>query len=92
MEDYLSLIDIGSCSLHVVHGAFRTSVQKTSGVLMVYSGHCITYLMIHQQKEKITKPSQDQIYFHCNFVVTDGLKTKKLKRELLVYGLTFTSM
>ena len=29
MEDYLSLIDIGSCSLHVVHGALRTGVQKT---------------------------------------------------------------
>ena len=29
MEDYPSLIDIGSCSLHVVHGAFRTGVQKT---------------------------------------------------------------
>ena len=29
MEDYPSLIDIGSCSLHVVHRAFRTGVQKT---------------------------------------------------------------
>ena len=28
-DDYPDLIDIGSCSLHVVHGAFRTGVQKT---------------------------------------------------------------
>ena len=28
-DDYPDLIDIGWCSLHVVHGAFRTSVQNT---------------------------------------------------------------
>ena len=28
-DDYPGLIDIGSCSLHIVHGAFRTGVQKT---------------------------------------------------------------
>ena len=28
-DDYPDLIDIGSSSLHVVHGAFRTGVQKT---------------------------------------------------------------
>ena len=27
-DDYPALIDIGSCNLHVVHGAFR-GVQKT---------------------------------------------------------------
>ena len=28
-DDYPDLIDIGLCCLHVVHGAFRTGVQKT---------------------------------------------------------------
>ena len=28
-DDYPGLIDIGSCSLHIVHGAFRTGVHKT---------------------------------------------------------------
>ena len=28
-DDYPGLIDIGSCNLHIVHGAFRTVVQKT---------------------------------------------------------------
>ena len=28
-DDYPGLIDIGSCSLHIVHGAFRTGMQKT---------------------------------------------------------------
>ena len=92
MEDYPSLIDIGSCSLHVVHGAFRTGVQKTKWSIDGILRALYNLFNDSPAKEKITKPSQDQIYFHCNFVVTDGLKTKKLQRELLVYGLTFTSM
>ena len=28
-DDYPALIDIGSCSLHVVFGAFRSGLQKT---------------------------------------------------------------
>ena len=28
-EDSPDLIDIGCCSLHVVHGSFRSGVQKT---------------------------------------------------------------
>ena len=28
-DDYPGLIDIGSCNLHIVHGAFRTGMQKT---------------------------------------------------------------
>ena len=28
-DDYPGLIDIGSCNLHIVHGTFRTGVQKT---------------------------------------------------------------
>ena len=28
-DDYPALIDIGSCSLYVVHGSFRSGVQKT---------------------------------------------------------------
>ena len=38
-DDYPALLDIGSCSLHVVHGASRSGVQKTKwgidGVLKV---------------------------------------------------------
>ena len=28
-KDYPSLINVGSCSLHIMHGAFRTGVKKT---------------------------------------------------------------
>ena len=43
-DDYPALIYIGSCSLHVEHGA-----------LMVYSKPCTICLMSPLQKEKITK-------------------------------------
>jgi len=29
VENYHSLVDIGSCSLHIVHGAFRTGAEKS---------------------------------------------------------------
>ena len=28
-ETYPNLLDVGSCSLHVVHGAFRTGMKHT---------------------------------------------------------------
>ena len=28
-DDYRALIDVGCCSLHIVHRAFRSGVQKT---------------------------------------------------------------
>ena len=28
-EDYPTLINVGSCSLHIMHGAFRTGIKKT---------------------------------------------------------------
>ena len=28
-ETYPNLLDVGSCSLHVVHGAFRTGMKLT---------------------------------------------------------------
>ena len=55
-DDYPALIDIVSCSLHVVHGAFRHVVQKKKmGYLMVFSKPCTTCLKSSLQKEKVTK-------------------------------------
>ena len=54
-DDHPALIDIGSCSLHAVHGTFRSGVQKTKwridGVLKVMHNLFDESL----QKEKITK-------------------------------------
>ena len=71
-DDYPALIDIGSCILHVVHGTFRSVVQKLNGELMVYSKPCTTFLMISPlQKVKITKILLDLMGFHCLSVDTD---------------------
>ena len=32
-ENYHSLADVSSCSLHIVHGAFRTSAEKSEWAL-----------------------------------------------------------
>ena len=32
-KDYLKIIDIGSCSLHVLHGAFKSGVEATDWFL-----------------------------------------------------------
>ena len=36
-ETYPNLLDVGSCSLHVVHGAFRTGMKQTGwGIDLLY--------------------------------------------------------
>ena len=92
MEDYLSLIDIGSCSLHVVHGAFRTGVQKTKWSIDGILRALYNLFNDSPAKREDYKTITGSDIFPLQFLVTDGLKTKKLQRELLVYGLTFTSM
>ena len=77
-DDYLALIDIGSYSLHVVHGTFRSGVLKTKwgsdGVLKAMHNLFDEFL----QKEKITIILLDVRFFHCLSVDTDGLKMRKV--------------
>ena len=54
-DDCPAVIGIGSRSLHVAHGAFKSGVQKKKGELMVVSMPCTTCLMSPLQKEKLTK-------------------------------------
>ena len=91
-DDYQALIDIGSCSLHVVHGAFRRSMQKKkwgiNGVLKA---------MHNMFDESPSKREDYQIlldlrFFHCFSVDTDGLKTRKLQTELLMFCPPLLSM
>ena len=91
-DDYPALIDIGSCNLHGMHGAIRSSVQKTKWELMVYSKPCTTCLMSPLKEEKINKILLDLRFFHCLSVDTDGLKRRKLQTELLISGPTLLGM
>ena len=91
-DDYSSLIDIGSCSVHIVHVTFRSGLQKTK-----WGIHGILKAMHNvfdesPSKEKITKILLDLRFFHCLSVDTDGLKTRKLETEILVFGPTLLSM
>ena len=54
-EIYPNLLDVGSCSLHVVHGAFRTGMkQNRLGNRSAVKNHYTVIYMRHQQEEKIT--------------------------------------
>ena len=86
-DDYLALIDIGSCSLHVVHGAFKSGVQKTEwGIHGLFKAVHNLFDESPAKKEKITKILLDLRFFHYLSVDTDGLKTNKLQTDLLMFG------
>ena len=80
-DDYPGLIDIGSCNLHIVHGAFRTGVQKTKwgidGILQALYNCFLT----HQQKGRTIKSLLDRKCFHYLLVELDGLKTRRWQAD-----------
>ena len=80
------LIDIESCSLHVVHGALRSGVQRTKWGIMVYSKPCTTCLMHPLQKDyqNITGSKVFPLPF-CGY---RWIEDKKLQIELLMFGPT----
>ena len=78
-DDYPALIDIRSCSFHVVHGAFKSGMQKTKwGIDGVLKAVHNVLDESPAKKEKITKVLLDLRFLHCLSVDTDGLKTRKL--------------
>ena len=52
-ETYQNLLDVGSCSLHVIHGVFRTCMKQT-GWGNRSAVKIIVIYMRQQQGEKIT--------------------------------------
>lgn len=92
MEDYPSLIDIGSCSLHVVRGAFRTGVQKTKWSIDGILRALYNLFNDSPAKREDYKTITGSDIFPLQFCGHRWLEDKKLQRELLVYGLAFTCM
>ena len=91
-DDYPALIDIGSCSLHVVYGAIRSGVQKTK-----WGIDGILKAMHNLFDDSPAKREDYQIlldlrFFYCLSGDTDGLKARKLETELLIFGPTMLSM
>ena len=81
-NDYPTLIDIRSCSLHVVHGAFRSGVQKTKWLIDGVIKAIHNLFDESPAKDKITKILLDLQFFRCLSMDTDELKTRKLQTAL----------
>ena len=72
-DEYSSVIDIGSCCLHVGHGAFRSGVWKIKWGIDSVLKTMQNLFDDSQQKGKITKILLDLRFFHCLSVDTNGL-------------------
>ena len=77
-ETYPNLLDVESCSLHVVHGAFKTGMKQTGwGIDLLLKS---LYSHLHEtpaRREDYTKMTSEVKCFLSNFVDTDGLRTKE---------------
>ena len=61
-ETYPNLLDVGSCSLHVVHGAFRTGMKQTGwGIDLLFK----SYSHLHEtptRREDYTKMTGSEVF------------------------------
>ena len=86
-DQHPDFLNVGSCSLHVVHGAFRSGMLKTNwGIDAVLKALYNLFSESPAKREDFIKLKLRP--FPCHFVVTDGLRTNKLLRELQRSGLT----
>ena len=58
-DNFHSLVDIGSCSLHIVHGAFKTGAEKLEWSLTKFLKLLIPYSMTHQLAGRTMSVSLD---------------------------------
>ena len=62
-ETYPNLLDVGSCSLHVVHGAFRTGMKQTgSGIDLLLKS---LYSHLHEtpaRREDYTEMTGSEVF------------------------------
>ena len=76
-ETYPNLLDVGSCSLHVIHGAFRTGMKQTGwGIDLLLKSLCSHLHETPARREDYTKMRGSEV-FPLQFVDTDGLRTKE---------------
>ena len=82
-DDYPDLIDIGSCSLHVVHGAFRTGVQKTKwGIDSILQAVYNLFPNSPAKREDYTKITGSKV-FPLPFSGTRWIEDKKVADRAL---------
>ncbi|XP_065641075.1 uncharacterized protein LOC124818972 [Hydra vulgaris] len=71
------LIDIGCCSLHIIHGAFKTGVESTDWELKKHLKGALPYFMILLPEEVTLSVSLKVLCSRFHFAQPDGLKTKR---------------
>ena len=77
-EHYTGLINVGSCSLHVVPGVFRSGKSKTKwGIETLLKALHKLFHESSAKREDYTKITE-VTSFHYHSVAQDGLKTKVL--------------
>ena len=82
-DDYPDLIDIGSCSLHVVHGAFRTGVQKSKwGIDSILQALYNLFPNSPAKREDYTKITGSKV-FPLPFSGTRWIEDKKVADRAL---------
>ena len=71
------LLNVGSCSLHVVHGAFRNDMKQTNwGIdLLLKSLHSL-FNETPARREDYMKITEVR-FFVSSFVDTDSLRTRR---------------
>ena len=88
-DDYPGLIDIGSCNLHIVHGTFRTGVQKTKwGIDGILQALYNLFPYSPAKREDYQKLTGSKVFPLPFLVELDGLKTRRWQTELFKYGPT----
>ena len=76
-EQYPILLNVGSCSLHVVHGAFRNGMKQTTwGIDLLSKSLHTLFNETPARKEDYTKITESEVFL-SSFVDTDGLRTRK---------------
>ena len=62
-EPYPNLLDVGSCSLHVVHGAFRTGMKQTGwGIDLLLKSLCSHLHETPARREDYTKMTGSEVF------------------------------
>ena len=70
-----ALLEIGTCGLHTMHGAFKHG-GNTSGWGIEMLSATKKHLISHLQDELTMKKYLTVISLYYNFVITGGLKTR----------------
>ena len=62
-ETYPNLLDVGSCSLHVIHGAFRTGMKQTGwGIDLLLKSLCSHLHEMPARREDYTKMTGSEVF------------------------------